>query len=125
MKKIFISILILIALIASFLLLSHYAFHDYPMTTIVTSENVSEDNKFYLNNKVAGDNNGFCVIIRDEKHTEVKLVNNSKQEIIVIENKFRFNILESSGANLGLIAKNANQDENLRKLFNCKDEYKK
>ncbi len=119
MKKILIPLSIALALILLFLTFSFYNFHNYPNAIIATSDNPSEKNQFYLNNKLVGDNRGFCVVIRDEEYTEIKLTNDTKKEVAILSNKFRFSIAEPTGDKLGLKIIRANANQDLRKEFGC------
>ncbi len=108
-----------LAFIALFTGFSLYVFHDYPNAIVATSKKADDNNQFFLNGTLIGDSNGFCVVLRDEKQTEIKLVNSSKGEFVMLTNKFRFNISEPSGDNLGLEIIQANADQELRKKFGC------
>ena len=96
-----------------------YAFKDYPMTIVVTSTKANENNSFFLNGQRVGDEKGFCTRIRDQKVTVFTLKNSTKSQSITIQNKFRFNIEEPIGDDLGLQAIVANSDQELREEFNC------
>ena len=119
MKKVIIISTVALAFIALFVAFSLYAFHDYPNAIVATSSNIDDNNQFFLNGTLIGNSNGFCVVLRDEKQTEIKLVNSLKEESVMLTNKFRFNISEPSGDNLGLEIIQANADQELRKKFGC------
>lgn len=119
MKKPIILLSITVAIVLLFIGFSFYAFNDYPIPIIATSSKPNTNNQFYLNNKLIGDSNGFCIVLRDEKQTEIKLVNNSQEQSVVLKNKLRFNISKPAGNDLGLEIIQANANQELRTKFNC------
>jgi len=119
MKKTAIILSIALALILLFIGFSFFAFHDYPQAIVATSSNADSNNQYFLNGTLVGDSNGFCVTLRDEKQTEIKLVNSSREQSALLTNKFRFSISEPSGDNLGLEIIRANANQELRTKFGC------
>lgn len=119
MKKLFISIIILFAILIAFGAWSVYAFRQYPNAIVVTTNKIDEQNQFYVNDELTGDHHGLCIVLKDEAQTKIKLVQREKEQRVILQSSPRFRIGKIEGDDLGLQIIRANADENLRKSFDC------
>lgn len=87
---------------------------------VITSVTEDPENKFYFNNQLAGDKNGFCFIWRNQEKLEVKLTNKGQiQNITFTRGIIGSKISNPDGDNLGLKVINANSNPELRDKFGC------
>ena len=117
MKKTF----LIFALIGITFLLGIFSFQQYPNTIIVTSLTPTNQDIYTVNDQQIEQENGVCVVFRDQKNTTITLKRNEQTQSIFLQRGLRFSISTPKGNELGLVAIRANDRPDLRSQFGCAD----